>query len=58
MLFSISFMGKDSYTYDSSGHPLTMTYQDSTYYLTNYRRDVLALTNTNGDIVAEYTRYE
>ncbi|WP_337989997.1 RHS domain-containing protein [Lysinibacillus sp. JNUCC 51] len=25
------------------------------YYLTNYRGDVLALTNTNGDIVAQYT---
>ena len=45
-----------AYTYDDNGHPLTMTYQDSTYYyLTNYRGDVLALTNSNGDIVAEYT---
>lgn len=25
------------------------------YYLTNYRGDVLALANTNGDIVAQYT---
>ncbi|WP_243432647.1 hypothetical protein [Lysinibacillus sphaericus] len=42
-----------AYTYDASGHPLTMTYQGSTYYfLTNYRGDVLAITNTNGDIVA------
>ncbi|ACA38666.1 hypothetical protein J2D69_02700 [Lysinibacillus sphaericus] len=45
-----------AYTYDASGHPLTMTNQGSTYYyLTNYRGDVLALTNTNGDIVAQYT---
>ncbi|MFJ7982224.1 DNRLRE domain-containing protein [Lysinibacillus xylanilyticus] len=45
-----------AYTYDDNGHPLTMTYQDSTYYyLTNYRGDVLALTDSNGDIVAEYT---
>ncbi|KGR79565.1 DNRLRE domain-containing protein [Ureibacillus manganicus] len=45
-----------SYTYNASGHPLTMTYNAATYYyLTNYRGDVLALTDENGQIVAEYT---
>ena len=45
-----------SYTYDDNGHPLTMTYSGKTYYyLTNYRGDVLALTDESGTIVAEYT---
>ncbi|TDX98076.1 UNVERIFIED_CONTAM: RHS repeat-associated protein [Lysinibacillus xylanilyticus] len=45
-----------AYTYDDNGNLLTMTYKGATYYyLTNYHGDVLALTNANGDIVAEYT---
>ena len=45
-----------SYTYNASGHPLTLTYNGATYYyLTNYRGDVLALTDENGEIVAAYT---
>ncbi|MFF5996536.1 DNRLRE domain-containing protein [Lysinibacillus sp. KU-BSD001] len=45
-----------AYTYDLNGHPLTMTYHNQTYnYLTNYRGDVLALTDVNGTVVAEYT---
>ena len=45
-----------SYTYDSNGSLLTMTYNTETYnYLTNYRGDVLALTDASGKIVAEYT---
>ena len=44
------------YMYDNNGHPLTLTYNNQTYYyLTNYRGDVLALTDANGEVVAEYT---
>ncbi len=45
-----------AYSYNVNGHPLTMTYDDEIYYfLTNYRGDVLALTDASGAVVAEYT---
>lgn len=45
-----------SYTYDDEGHPLTMFYKGVTYdYLTNYRGDVLAMTDESGNLVASYT---
>ncbi|MCH1627039.1 DNRLRE domain-containing protein [Fredinandcohnia quinoae] len=44
------------YTYDDNGTPLTMNYKGSMYYyLTNYRGDVLALTDKDGKVVASYT---
>ncbi|GEM_PF-5200470 len=44
------------YTYDDEGHPLTMFYKGVTYhYLTNYRGDVLAMTDESGKVVASYT---
>ncbi|MEK5080496.1 RHS repeat-associated core domain-containing protein [Solibacillus sp. FSL W7-1436] len=45
-----------SYTYDADGFPLTMAYNGKVYYyLTNFRGDVLALLDSQGNIVAEYT---
>ncbi|QPQ35658.1 DNRLRE domain-containing protein [Lysinibacillus sp. JNUCC-52] len=45
-----------SYVYDDNGHPLTMIYKGETYhYLTNYRGDVLGMTNASGKFVASYT---
>ncbi|MEK5149155.1 DNRLRE domain-containing protein [Psychrobacillus sp. FSL K6-4615] len=58
VLFEANASGEitKSYTYDDNGHRLTMTYSGKTYYyLTNYRGDVLALTDESGTIVAEYT---
>ncbi|WP_455644621.1 RHS repeat domain-containing protein [Lysinibacillus xylanilyticus] len=58
VLFEENAEGKiiKAYTYDDNGHPLTMKYDSVTYYyLTNYRGDVLALTDESGTIVAEYT---
>ncbi|MCM3576466.1 DNRLRE domain-containing protein [Mesobacillus subterraneus] len=44
------------YTYDDNGTPLTMTYRGVMYYyLTNYRGDVLGLTDKDGKVVAAYT---
>ncbi len=45
-----------SYVYDDNGHPLTMIYKGETYhYLTNYRGDVLGMTDASGKLVASYT---
>jgi RHS repeat-associated protein len=44
------------YTYDDKGHPLTLTKNGNTYYyLFNYRGDVIALTDLNGNVVASYS---
>lgn len=45
-----------SYVYDDNGHPLTMIYEGHKYhYLTNYRGDVLGMTDESGNEVASYT---
>ena len=44
------------YTYDPNGQVLTMTKNGETFtYLFNYHGDVLALTDSRGDVVASYT---
>ncbi|UII55675.1 polymorphic toxin type 8 domain-containing protein [Cytobacillus spongiae] len=44
------------YSYDDSGRPLTMTKDGQTYYyLLNEHKDVTALTDAAGNIVASYT---
>ncbi|UII55673.1 DNRLRE domain-containing protein [Cytobacillus spongiae] len=44
------------YSYDDSGRPLTMTKDGQTYYyLLNEHKDVTALTDASGNIVASYT---
>lgn len=46
----------NEYTYDDKDHPLTMTTNGQTYYyLINYRGDVIALTDSTGNVVASYT---
>ncbi|MEB2280169.1 DNRLRE domain-containing protein [Lysinibacillus xylanilyticus] len=45
-----------SYVYDDNGHLLTMIYKgDKYHYLTNYRGDVLGMTDDSGNEVASYT---
>ncbi len=45
-----------SYVYDDNGNPLTMIYEGVSYhYLTNYRGDVLGMTDASGKLVASYT---
>nr|WP_239094257.1 RHS repeat-associated core domain-containing protein [Bacillus sp. B15-48] len=44
------------YSYDDSGRPLTMTKDGKTYYyLLNEHKDVIALTDALGNMVASYT---
>ncbi len=46
----------NSYLYDENGFPSVWNHGEQTYYyLTNYRGDVLAITNESGETVAEYT---
>lgn len=57
VLFEEDEYGKiiSSYTYDDNGIPLTWTYNGQTYYyLTNYRGDILAVTDATSKVVAEY----
>lgn len=45
-----------SYVYDDNGYPLTMIYKGEKFnYLTNYRGDVLGMTDESGKVVASYT---
>ncbi|OEC01259.1 hypothetical protein GY31_13200 [Lysinibacillus sphaericus] len=45
-----------SYVYDDNGFPLMMIYKGVPYhYLTNYRGDVLGMTDESGKLVASYT---
>ena len=52
-----------TFTYDASGAPLSVIYDDSTdtaptrtfYYVTNIQGDVIAILDDSGDVIAEYT---
>ena len=44
------------YIWSESGYPIAFKYQDNMYYYhTNYRGDILAITDQSGTIVAEYS---
>ena len=45
-----------NFTYDAAGTPLSVTYDNATYYyVTNIQGDVLAIVNTSGTTVVQYT---
>ena len=44
------------FAYDASGSPMSVTYGDATYYyVTNLQGDVVALLDSNGNTVVQYT---
>ena len=44
-----------TFSYDANGLPMTVDYNGATYYfVTNLQGDVIAITNANGQVVAEY----
>ena len=45
-----------NFTYDASGMPMSVKYDNTTYYyVVNIQGDIMAILNTSGEVVVEYT---